>query len=130
MKKIALIALIEILIVDLLALFQFHQPNSGLLLPAVFLFLFHGIVVLHLFNHTVDHFPDIYPSIRNKLLVVAFASIAGDLASLGLSLFISYWLVFTGLCFWHFLIFLSWMNHLHQQFPREFSKKLSYFDIL
>lgn len=130
MKKITRIALIEILVIDLLVLFQFHQLNFDLVVPATFLFLFHGLVLLHFFNHMLDHFPEQYPLIRKKLRITALASIALDLTALALSLVITHRLVFWSLLVCHGLLFLELMSRLQAKFPEEWRKHLSYFDVL
>lgn len=130
MKKVLLISTIEVLFVDVLVLLAFYQPHSDLVVPAAFLFLFHGLALLHFFNHMLDYFPEQYPLLRTKLRITSLVSMALDLAVLALSLVITHRLIFLGLLVCHGLLFLGLMSRLQKDFPEEWRKHLSYLDVV
>lgn len=129
MKKVLLISTIEVLFVDVLVLLAFYQPHSDLVVPAVFLLLFHGLALLHFFNHMLDYFPEQYPLLRKKLRITSLVSMALGLAVLALALVITHRLIFLGLLVCHGLLFLGLMSKLQKDFPEEWRKQVSYFDV-
>lgn len=130
MKKVVLMSTIEVLFVDVLVLLAFYQPQSSLVLPTVFLLLFHGLVLLHFSNHMLDYFPEQYPLIRTKLRITSLVNMALDLAVLALSLVITHRLIFLGLLVCHGLLFFRLMSRLQKDFPEEWRKHLSYLDVV
>lgn len=134
MKRVSLMSLLAVIVADGFFLYQFSQLDltsvTWILAFGGFWILFHLIDLLHLFNHMCDFFTDQYSRIWSKLALMAGLLVFSDLTFLGLLFLIPHWQLLFGTVLCHALLYLGLMKKLHQDFPMEFSKKVSYFDLL